>query len=173
MLLLDIGLMLFGAPILLAVSSCGFTIFPLATGAGLGAVCVDPGTCLRSLVRGFDELWSIPGVFLIDGDSAWGLNTGILLVIGGGAPSWAWPSGSMVAARAEKNPTPWGGILGASLPSGGLEPRLGDPGTEVAPFLLGCTKMRPVTGCRGFVASCGVLAPWIAAAALTNRERGV
>ena len=67
--LFAIGLMPPGAPILLVASNCGFTIFVL--GPGLGATgCVEPGTCLRSRVKGLEVLWSIPGVLRMEGDSA-------------------------------------------------------------------------------------------------------
>jgi len=63
--LFAIGLGLAGAPIFLVASSCGLMTLGLET-----------GTCFRSLVSGLDDLWSIPGVFRMDGDSACGLKTG-------------------------------------------------------------------------------------------------
>jgi len=44
----------------------------------------------------------------MDGDSAWGLKA-IRLATCGGSGSLVEPSGSRIAARAEKKPAPWGG----------------------------------------------------------------
>ena len=64
------GLGLPGTPILLAESSCGFTILGLWFMAAEAVACVDAGRCLRSLVKALENLWSIPGVFRMEGDSA-------------------------------------------------------------------------------------------------------
>jgi len=76
-----------GVPILLAWLRCGFTTFPIPDwnpppGLEPGPT---PGTageagawlllCTAFLVTGFDELWSMPGVFLMDGLSAFGLKS--------------------------------------------------------------------------------------------------
>src|SRR5579862_2143880 len=68
-----IGLGLPGAPILLVASNCGLTIFVLAKPEAVAAPVVEPGMCLSSFVKGNVLLWSIPGVFLIEGLSACGL----------------------------------------------------------------------------------------------------
>jgi hypothetical protein len=70
-LFIPAGLGLPGAPILLVASSWGFTILVvLGPGGAVIVAWVEPGTCLRSLVRGLEDLWSIPGVLRMDGDSA-------------------------------------------------------------------------------------------------------
>ena len=65
------------------------------------------------------------------------------LGIGGGGPSVAGPSGSKVAALAEKKPCPCGGIAIASISSIELMSLAGDAGAEGGPFLLGWFKTRP------------------------------
>jgi hypothetical protein len=99
---------------------------------------------LRSRVRGFEVLWSMPGVLRMEGDSACRLKAGRWLGMGAGGPSVAWPSGSMVAARAEKKPPPWGGMA-VSASSENLLSGAGEAGAEGGPFRLGWLRTRPAT----------------------------
>lgn len=65
------------------------------------------GTCWPFLAKGFEDVWSIPGVLRMEGLSSLGLN----MYWAWGAASWVLPwlcklaSGSWFTALAEKNPT--------------------------------------------------------------------
>jgi hypothetical protein len=80
----------------------------------------------------------------MDGDSACGLKAGRWLGSGAGTPSVVWPSGSMAAALAEKNPAPCGGML-VSASEEDLLSRAGEAGAEGGPFRLGWLRTRPAT----------------------------
>lgn len=98
-----------------------------------------------------EDLWSIPGVLRIEGDSAWGLNTGRWAgIAGGGAPSVVVPSGSIWAALAEKKPWPCGGseVVSLSLEEG-LFRRAGEAGADGGPLRLGWFRTLPAMGFGG------------------------
>lgn len=77
-----------------------------------GADWVDPGTCLRSLVKGRVLLWSIPGVFLMEGLSAFGSKRKLAPEIALGSCGFCG-----TAALAEKNP---GAPVPVGISKGGL-----------------------------------------------------
>lgn len=122
----------------------------LGLGVVASAVWLGGGTCFSVLESGFVDLWSMPGVFLMEGDSSCGLKARWEGRDAIAAPSASTPSGSMVAALAEKKPCPGGGKEATSSFEDEFLGRDGETGAEGGAeggsLRLGWLRTLPTTG---------------------------